>query len=923
MKVLVCSRCNRVNPPGALYCHFDGLALGGDEAPLEAGSRVFFSPFVFPSGRTCRSFDELILAAEDSWDEAKNLLNDGVLGGFLGAMGRADLAKLAGQARSAPDPDRALDDLLKRLPSSARPAPKLHVQPSEINLGRVARSEKRQVLLLLSNEGMGLLHGCIFSDRTPWLMVGEPPGVPDKLFACRRDVTIPLQVIGERMRAGGKPLEGRVVIESSGGSCTLIVKAEVGVQAFPDGVLAGATSPRQLAEKAKGAPKEAVPLFERGLVKQWYEANGWEYPIQGPPAPGLGAIQQYFEALGLTAPPRVAISDLTVKLQGPPGAALEYTLKVTTEENRPVFAHATSSAPWLEVGPVKCNGKTARVKLRVPAVPSQPGESLLGRVQVHANGGQRFVVAVSLRITGDQPVPSGIPPLEPGLLTLDPSDVVPLGPELVETIDHVPPPAKRNPSVLVLDDDEPPAETSFLEPITRARPPRRRPGRALLRYLPGPLLLLVLLAGALLHDALLPDRGNGGPPPPPPPRLADPNPYLKLGIHDGPKQNRPDVMPRATMRFGLMLAREVDPTDAARLKRLTFDEWGRTNNTCIRIDGADVLFGELPGSWTDRYRPHGKDETGREIDGFDSIWQVGTIEVTQRVAIVPGSQSRCLDTCQVQYTILNRHPNRNAAPQSVGLRVLLDTFVGSGDGMPWLVPGRATLCDTRFTANEPAAIPDFVECHERNDLNRPGTVARLQLRIGKRVEPPTRFLLGAWPSEELQRFGHPKARGHLTLWEVPALPIRELQERVQALAREGKVKPEVAASVKPNSAATLYWDERPLAPGAKREVGFAYGLARTVADTVGKVMLTTSGHFEPGGEATVCGLVFEPGPGETVSIQLPEGFAFLSGRAEQPVPAGAIGVVTWRVRVGSAGKYEIRLRSSSGAAVMQSVTVSE
>jgi len=104
MKIMVCSRCGHVNPPGAMYCHFDGLALGGETngtGRLDSGSVLFLSPFIFPSGRTCRNFNELILAAEDNWHEAQGLLQDGFIGGFLGAIGRGDLARLAGQARTA------------------------------------------------------------------------------------------------------------------------------------------------------------------------------------------------------------------------------------------------------------------------------------------------------------------------------------------------------------------------------------------------------------------------------------------------------------------------------------------------------------------------------------------------------------------------------------------------------------------------------------------------------------------------------------------------------------------------------------------------------------------------------------------------------------------------------------------------------
>src|SRR5207237_572803 len=156
------------------------------------------------------------------------------------------------------------------------------------NLGRVGRTEKRQLTIRLVNEGMGIVHGRIVSEGAPWLMLGEAPGASDKLFEFRRELVLPIQVIGERLRASLKEPEGRLVITSNGGDCTVIVHADFPSQPFPEGALAGARTPRQLAEKARNAPQEAACLFENGAVKRWYELNGWDYPIQGPEAAGVG-----------------------------------------------------------------------------------------------------------------------------------------------------------------------------------------------------------------------------------------------------------------------------------------------------------------------------------------------------------------------------------------------------------------------------------------------------------------------------------------------------------------------------------------------------------------------------------------------------------------------------------------------------------
>ena len=51
-------------------------------------------------------------------------------------------------------------------------------------------------------------------------------------------------------------------------------------------------------------------------------------------------------------------------------------------------------------------------------------------------------------------------------------------------------------------------------------------------------------------------------------------------------------------------------------KRLIFDDWGRTNNTCLRLDNEERLFGTAPGRWQERETRQWKDEAGKEHTGM-------------------------------------------------------------------------------------------------------------------------------------------------------------------------------------------------------------------------------------------------------------------------------------------------------------------
>ncbi len=749
---------------------------------------------MFPSGRQCRNFDELVLACYGEWKEALDLLRQGYLEGFFGALGRADLALAARQAVSAADLDRGLDHLLSKLPCSTREPPKLFAQPQEVNLGQISRSADRQFMLHIENQGMGLLQGSIVCEDMAWLSLGEGAGSPRKVFQCLNEFTLTVQVHAKALCAGNKTLEGRITVESNGGSTVIVVRADVPVQPFPDGVLAGAISPRQVAEKSKANPKGAAPFFEKGAVAAWYESNGWTYPVQGPASSGLGAIQQFFEALGLVKPPVVEISEQSLHLHGAPGASLEHILQVRAVEKRPVFAYATTATPWIRIGRVVLDGRTARIPVKVPSVPAQPGEYLHGKVQVTANGNQRFVVEVSLTIAGrmsmraDQLPPGAVFDMDE-VLEVMPVQSVPERAvetksiaEVLTAVEAVPVHRGHDNVLEVLPvipaDDGPRHERDddFARKVARIHEPSA--GGFVKHLVPLAVLTLLLLI-VVGHDlwVIVKQSGAGNASEP---GLVDPDPYLAIRFHDGPKE-RDDKMPEPTMRFGLVMLREKDPEHPDRLKKLTFDEWGRTNNTCLRVDGKDYLFGQPPGTWEAMKSKLPGETAGRPRDGLASSWSLSRprIKVTQEVEIVPGEQSRRLDTCLVRYTL----ENKDAVRHKVGIRFLLDTYIGANDGVPFTIPGASGLCDSLMKFDRAAEVPDFIQALEKDDPRQPGTVAYLQFRVGKQMESPERVTLGGWPNQELRQFGYWTALSQLTKWDVPFLSMKELDVRARQIGK--------------------------------------------------------------------------------------------------------------------------------------------
>jgi hypothetical protein len=881
---LVCRNCSRINPPEARFCYWDGAVLDGcghAHGPIAVGAQPFHSPFVFPSGRQCRNFDELLLGCYGEWKDARDLLREGYLESFFGALGRTDLALAAKQAMRAADADLGLDQLLNKLPCSNRELPKLSIQPLEVNLGQLSRSSDRHFVLHIENQGMGLLQGTIACEDTAWLMLGEGTGSPRKVFQCLHEFAVPVQVHGKALRAGNKPLEGRLTIESNGGTAMVIVRTDVPVQPFPGGSLAGAISPRQVAEKAKANPKAAAPFFESGAVAAWYESNGWTYPVQGPASSGLGAIQQFFEALGLVKAPVVEISETAVLLHGAPGACLEHVLEVRAQEKRPVFAHATTGAPWLRIGRIRLEGRTARISVEVPYVPPQPGEQLRGKVQVTANGGQRFLVEVALTITG---------------MASDWDHVAADVP--VPTTAHLVSAKETIPEAVAVAEERGTASESTLQTDDEPHSSFRK------HLLPLGVLVLLLLSvvghdlGVIFFSRMAGGDAADG-------VLIDPNPYLFIRFHDfkGDK-----YMPEPTMRFGL-LAKDAEHPDQP--KKLTFDEYGLSNNTVIRLDGREYIFGQSSRGWIQIRSKLQGETAGRPREGLASIWSpsLNEIRVTQEVEIVPGAQSHRLDTCLVRYVL----ENRDSRPHRVGIRFLLDTFIGGNDGVPFTIPGASGLCDTKMSFDTPDRVPDFIQALEKDDPRNPGTVAYLQFRIGRNIESPSRVQLGGWPNPELRKIGVRGAEAQLTGWDVPFVSIKE------RIGRNSEAD---------DSAVTMYWDERPLGPGQARVVGFTYGLGNVDArESGGHLLLTVGGRLVPNVEFTLTALVHDPMPGEALTLDLPPGLEAEGQQRTQavpPVPAGASrsdSPVTWRLRASKDGRYELSVRSSTGATQKLPLTI--
>jgi hypothetical protein len=398
MPHVVCPRCQRANPNEAVYCHFDGFVLRQGPAAPQPVSQMNLE-FVFPSGRRCRNFDDLLQGCHAEWAEARDLLRKGAFARFLSSIGRQDLARAAQETQAQSDADIALHNFVSCLPVHQVQGPRLDLSPRRINLGALRAGETRQVRLTVMNQGNGLLQGKLsVSEGGEWLRLAEADGKGQCALKTAREQQIMLQVDTHGL-AAPCAYSAKLTVITNGGIAEVPIRMDVGSHPFPRPPFVGVGSPREMAERMRTQPKPAVALLENGDVQRWFALNGWTYPVEGPPAKGVAAVQQFFEGMGLSKPPPLALSESDVRICCVPPEVVRGQISLRTPVKKWVYAQIDSDAPWLRVvSPTISGAQQAAIEFEVDASLVDPGIHD-GRLLIVANAGQKLSVRVRLEVT--------------------------------------------------------------------------------------------------------------------------------------------------------------------------------------------------------------------------------------------------------------------------------------------------------------------------------------------------------------------------------------------------------------------------------------------------------------------------------------------------------------------------------------------
>ncbi len=396
MPVSICPRCKHINPEYAIYCHFDGVVL---QAQQNAVTLRLPSEFAFPSGRRCRTYDELAQGCQEEWASARDLLLRGVFAQFFRGANRADLVRAADDAKAQSNPDIALTTFLGSLPGTRTQTPKLDLNPRRIMFGAVLVGETKTVPLTLTNQGAGMLQGTVsVTEGQDWLSLSETGRVHEIEIATVRDHVVKL-TINTKGIAAGQTYGAKLTVVTNGGVVEVPMRMDLVAQPFAKPPFQGIRSQRELAEKVRLQPRAAVPIFESGEVERWFILNGWTYPVHGSIAKGLGGVQQFFEGMGVSRPPPVHLSQNEFRFTAKHRDTIKAQVTLQSSVKKWVFAEVSSQSPWLKpTNPQVAGQQHATVPFEVDTNLWNLGPIGEGMLTLLANGGQKLTLKVVVEV---------------------------------------------------------------------------------------------------------------------------------------------------------------------------------------------------------------------------------------------------------------------------------------------------------------------------------------------------------------------------------------------------------------------------------------------------------------------------------------------------------------------------------------------
>ncbi len=293
-----------------------------------------------------------------------------------------------------------------------------------------------------------------------------------------------------------------------------------------------------------------------------------------------------------------------------------------------------------------------------------------------------------------------------------------------------------------------------------------------------------------------------------------------------------------------------------------------TSRSTIVVDGKAAYYG----SKTYDEAPHFVEEDKANVSSqyFDKI------HVTQRLSFVRNVSTGRDDVLEIRYTVTNT----DTAAHKIGVRIMLDTMLGTVDSAPFRVAGIGDVTTEREFVGE--NIPQYWQAFD--SLTNPTVVSQGSFfRDGDNTNNPSRVQFCSWYDISD------------VLWNYEVT--------------DGKNNGD--------SAVAVTWDEKALAAGQSRTYTTYYGLSELTQNVAPPLSLSVYGDTVVTAQKNdpqtglpiykniaVTAYVENVGNGTATNafakLILPTGFSLVSGTARQnfaSLEPGEIKQVTWNVKV--------------------------
>ena len=245
---------------------------------------------------------------------------------------------------------------------------------------------------------MRLLYGTVVSD-CKWLTFGDGPAAAQKHFQFGAESIITVHVKGQFLRAGNQPLEGHLASILTPATITVIVRADVPITPFADGILAGSDPPRaDRRESTCTSKRSRRPVRERAWSPNGSRRMAGYIRCKGQMSAAWAACSSSSSARPGQATEGRS-QDAEFAAQGRPRANPDSLHRCRARKKRNMSSLLRSAIrPWVVPGlqPKETKNPMVRqfpltIQCAVDAGPTQQA-----KIMVTANGNQKFPVAADV-----------------------------------------------------------------------------------------------------------------------------------------------------------------------------------------------------------------------------------------------------------------------------------------------------------------------------------------------------------------------------------------------------------------------------------------------------------------------------------------------------------------------------------------------